>query len=559
MAFWHTVMDSPGTIPYGRRLIPVTIDDVARDHPERICFSFPHSSDLSDGFRDLNFRTFANAINKTAHFIHKEIGRSSMFETVLYMGYPDVRHWIILVALIKTGHRVLYSSHRNSVAGHADLVKKTGCTILIHTREFPVCGILEKCRLEILCMPELDFLLDDTPCDHYPYTKTWEEAKNDPILVVHTSGSTGLPKPVSWSNSMFLTTDAHHTVPKLDDGRSCLWGSRFHGTGRGYSALPIFHGAGIASGLARAIFLDSVVVLGPPGLATADTFDQVLEYGNIDAANCLPITLEEIATRPDILAKLRKMDHIVFVGGHLSPEAGDLIIRHVPLYNIIASTETSSLVQHETDLEDWQYVCLDPIHNGIEMRPIGDDSSLYELVFVRDAEHAVFQGAFKTQPRLTEYSMSDIYSKHPTKKNHWKHEGRKDDMIVFRSGWNFNPIIHEQFIGSHPAVQNCVLVGNGKDRPAAIIELKSDAYAEEEEGKGRLLDAIWPRIKEANRVADTAGQLRREYIIFGKKEKPFAIAGEGTVQRQATVKKYSPEIEELYTALGKESGGGPVI
>jgi hypothetical protein len=42
---------------------------------------------------------FANAINKTAYFIQREIGRSSMFETVLFMGQPDVRHFILFVAL----------------------------------------------------------------------------------------------------------------------------------------------------------------------------------------------------------------------------------------------------------------------------------------------------------------------------------------------------------------------------------------------------------------------------------------------------------------------------
>lgn len=46
-----------------------------------------------------NVLQFSNAINKTARFIEREIGRSSMFETVMYMGLPDVRHFIVLLAL----------------------------------------------------------------------------------------------------------------------------------------------------------------------------------------------------------------------------------------------------------------------------------------------------------------------------------------------------------------------------------------------------------------------------------------------------------------------------
>lgn len=209
----------------------------------------------------------------------------------------------------------------------------------------------------------------------------------------------------------------------------------------------------------------------------------------------------------------------------------------------MASTETNTLVQHETDPDDWQYICLNPIRNGIEMRPKGD---LYELVFVKSTEQLPIQGVFEVFPRLTEYSMADLYSKHPSKPNHWKHEGRVDDMIVFRNGWNFSPIIHEHFITSHPAVQNCVLVGTGRDNPAAIIELTSESYTEEVEGKRRVLEAIWPKVREANNYADTTGQLTEDYIIFAKKEKPFKVTGKGTVSRKATVKIYEPEIEDLY-------------
>jgi hypothetical protein len=123
---------------------------------------------------------FANAVNKTAHFIRQEIGCSSMFETVLYLGYPDVRHFIALVALIKTGHKILLSSHRNSVAGHVDLAKQTDCGIMLYTSGFPVSSILDHCRMESICMPELGYLLDDTPCLLYPFDKTFEEAKDQP-------------------------------------------------------------------------------------------------------------------------------------------------------------------------------------------------------------------------------------------------------------------------------------------------------------------------------------------------------------------------------------------
>jgi acyl-coenzyme A synthetase/AMP-(fatty) acid ligase len=38
------------------------------------------------------------------------------------------------------------------------------------------------------------FSVEQVP--HFPYEKTFEEAEWEPFCVLHTSGSTGLPKPV---------------------------------------------------------------------------------------------------------------------------------------------------------------------------------------------------------------------------------------------------------------------------------------------------------------------------------------------------------------------------
>jgi len=49
--------ESSGGIPYGKRLIPVVIDELAVQDPNRTCFSFPRSANIADGFHHVNFRT----------------------------------------------------------------------------------------------------------------------------------------------------------------------------------------------------------------------------------------------------------------------------------------------------------------------------------------------------------------------------------------------------------------------------------------------------------------------------------------------------------------------
>ncbi|KZM22376.1 catalytic [Ascochyta rabiei] len=554
MAFWETVLNSTDSTDaklYGKRLIPTIVDDNVRQQPDRICLSFPRCyTYLRDGFQDVDWRCFANAINRMAHFIHKEIGRSSAFETLMYMGFPDIRTYIVLVAAIKTGHKILFSSHRNSLAGHSNLIRQTDCTVLLYTAGFPIPGILERCRLEAVQVPELAALLDGSLCQHYPYKKTFEEAKHDPCFVIHTSGSTGLPAPVVCTHWSISTTDQHHLVAPLD-GRPSIWGTVLDARRRNYMAWPMSASSGVAAGITDFCFSNTTTVLGPPEEATASTIEDMIQYADIDSASCVPATLEELARSPDVLMRLQGLKHISYVGGSLSQHAGDAISQHVPLVCLMASTETVTMVQHLTDREDWSYVCIHPFLNGIEMRPVAD---LFELVYVRNPDCVEFQGVFKVFPDLLEYSMHDLYSKHPTKPYHWRHEGRKDDIIVFRNGSKFNPMLHERMIALHPKVHACMLVGTGRDKPAAIIELHPRYYTEDGLAQKALKHKIWLQASKANDVADIHGQLEQRYVIFSNKDKPFQMGLKGTVQRHATTRLYAQEIEELYASI---ADGGP--
>jgi len=51
--------------------------------------------------------------------------------------------------------------------------------------------IEEDVSLQKQCIPLLQELLELEGISQYPYVKTYEEAKDDPILVMHTSGTTG--------------------------------------------------------------------------------------------------------------------------------------------------------------------------------------------------------------------------------------------------------------------------------------------------------------------------------------------------------------------------------
>ena len=168
-------------------------------------------------------------------------------------------------------------------------------------------------------MPELEYLLDDSiHVEPYPYNRTFDQAKHHPCMIIHTPGPHGLPKPVIWTHWAFTTIDAQRMVPELD-GRPSFIPKLFDSCDRSFWGYPVFHGPGIIMSLSLALYSRSTSVLGPPGIPTAATLEQIIDYGRIDAANLSPSSLEDIAASPSTLAKLQRLKFITFGEGEYTP------------------------------------------------------------------------------------------------------------------------------------------------------------------------------------------------------------------------------------------------
>ena len=95
-----------GFQPYGARLLPQVVDELSRSDPTRVYATFPLSSDLSHGFRDVTMLEVAQSINKLAWWIEMNLGRSTVFETIAYIGPSDLRYAIVFLAAVKCGYKV---------------------------------------------------------------------------------------------------------------------------------------------------------------------------------------------------------------------------------------------------------------------------------------------------------------------------------------------------------------------------------------------------------------------------------------------------------------------
>lgn len=84
-------------------------------------------------------------------------------------------------------------SVRNSLTQHIAVFEEAKCNKVFYTREM-ISRINElKHAMPSLVAVEVPQLGDliSSESKHYEYSRTWEEGRTDPILIAHSSGSTG--------------------------------------------------------------------------------------------------------------------------------------------------------------------------------------------------------------------------------------------------------------------------------------------------------------------------------------------------------------------------------
>lgn len=80
------------------------------------------------------------------------------------------------------------------------------CRVLLTTDPQPptVAPVLAAIPLEVLTAPSVDDLLTKS-YPHFPYLKTFQEARNEPFVALHTSGTTGTRKRFERKDKLLLT------------------------------------------------------------------------------------------------------------------------------------------------------------------------------------------------------------------------------------------------------------------------------------------------------------------------------------------------------------------
>ena len=535
-------------------LLPVIIEERARKRPLATFAKIPRDNAYENGYRTVTNSAMATAIDYVANLITSTFPPRHENQRVAYLGPSDLRYTIVLLAGIKTGLITFLPSPRNSEEAQVSLMTGLGCTRLITTSPPPTgVSVLRKLVTKTLEIPSLDFLIDLDPSQvtSMPYCRTPEEGKSDPIFILHTSGSTGIPKPLFYTNEYVARVYNTQTLVPPEGYRSIDSELR---KGTSLVTLPPFHIAGLVFTLIFPALYESIPVYPIAGaLPTLDVFLGAVTSTTLDWAFLSPVAIDEIGRDPVVLETVsQKLKYLFFSGGSVPKDSGTAIAAKLELYQVLGSSECAAfpLLRATGDwkTEDWHYVRIHSDAN-VEFRQRFEDC--YELVQVRRQDRSIDGAGERYQPVFCHfggsdsYATKDLFAKHPTLPGFFTHVGRIDDIVVFLNGEKTNPITFQIEVAQHPEVRAALLIGEQREEAALLIEPKSgtDLLAQ---GRRDLIERIWPVVAESNTRCPQHARVSKDRILVTSATVPFLRAGKGTVQRQSTLALYEDTINALY-------------
>ncbi|CAN8100799.1 unnamed protein product [Discula destructiva] len=220
------------------------------------------------------------------------------------------------------------------------------------------------------------------------FKTTFETAKFEPLVVLHTSGSTGLPKPIIWTHDSAVR-HMQNTDLKAPQGTTSVEGL-IAGKRVMVTTSP-FHAAGLGQYLFWAIPSGSTAIApAAAGIVTAQGLANALEQTPAEVAVLVPSVVAELAQNPNILNECGKhLKLILSIGGDLPQALGDAVAAKVLLRPWWGATECgipNQLIPPGTSQTggDWRYIRFHS-DTGASFKPVTKTRS--ELVIRRSQTH----------------------------------------------------------------------------------------------------------------------------------------------------------------------------
>ncbi|CAK7236690.1 putative NRPS-like protein biosynthetic cluster [Sporothrix eucalyptigena] len=498
-------------------------------------------------------------------------------EVIALLAPSNVDYVVSTFALSRLGFAVLFLSNRLATDAIVNLLKKTDCTKMIvssqyasaaveaaataaaaasttnsdgqEPRQVSVFGLVD---FEQYAQPMTAAGASATAAENqalveaaWPSFSTTSSASlaSRIAFIIHSSGSTGLPKPIFQTHAACLA-NYESGIPY-----------------RAFITLPLFHNHGIST-LFRALCAGKVAALYNASLPLAgSTLVASMRAVAPESLHCVPYALKLMAEDPRGIETLRQLKLVLYGGSSCPDELGDrLVAAGVYLAGHYGATEMGQLMTSFRDPatdKDWAYMRPVPTAKPfLRMVPVntGDNNgaSTYECVVLDGLPSKVLSNSDEPP---NSFHTRDLFAAHPTRPDAWKYLGRIDDRVTLVNGEKVLPIPYEHQIRQHDLVRECVVFGVGRAVPGIMIVPSDKAASFQSTDNKLLLDALMPAIEATNAQTEAFGRISREMVSIVPADTEYPRTDKGTVIRAAFYQKFAAEIDAVYARFENSAGG----
>ncbi|KKY29321.1 putative nrps-like enzyme [Diaporthe ampelina] len=349
-----------------------------------------------------------------------------------------------------------------------------------------------------------------------------------PGFIIHSGGTTGLPKPVPLAASAWLAqaSDIVRRIPRVNT----------------LSTLPLFHSFGLATLLRGLVSGTRLSLLNASRPVTAANVIKCLHATGSEALVTVPYTLKFLVEADDGLESLGALRQVINAGSAIPDDLGDkLVTAGANIFHLYGQTECGALMEPPSDRRLWSWVT--PLPHAkpyLKFEPESSRASqdLYHLVIMPGLKQKVLSD----RPDGS-YGTKDLFQRHPTIPHLWKFAARKDDIIVMLNGEKADPIPVEDAVKVNPEVATAVAFGAGQEALGLVV-IKSQSSATLPHAE--FVKVIGPSIDMGNSRVPAYAQVAKDMIIVKEAGTPFPATDKGTVIRSQFLKEMHGDIERLY-------------
>jgi acyl-coenzyme A synthetase/AMP-(fatty) acid ligase len=356
-----------------------------------------------------------------------------------------------------------------------------------------------------------------------PYHYIADEDRN--VLILHSSGSTGLPKPIYQSHRYLLCFTRAHLFQSSSEAQALT-----------LSTLPLYHGYGLITpglsvGAGQPFCLPPSTII-PNAISTAD----LLYCAGARSLMTVPSILEDMVGLPanQGLERLIPLNFVAFGGGPLKATIGDrLATAGVKLLNHYGATEVGPIAPIFSPPQDynWHYFRLRKDMN-LELLPNGE------------GKYSIRAHPFGWK---TAFDIQDCLVEDPNNPGRdFKNEGRKDDVVVLATGEKVSPQILELMVEERPDVKSAIAFGDNQFEIGLIIEPHASTGNLDQE---QFIHSVWQTITEANKKMDAHGRISSPSSLILAISKPLPRSDKGSVMRKEAYRIFDTEIMSVYQRL----------